>query len=43
MGKIKNEFVRGTAHVRQVGDKVREARLRWYVWTRAETECRVYW
>ena len=30
MDKIKNEFIRGTAHVRQIGDKVREARLRWY-------------
>ena len=40
--KIKNEFIRRTAHVRQIGDKVREARLRrWY--GRAETECRVYW
>ena len=25
-----NEFIRGTAQVRQIGDKVREARLRWY-------------
>ena len=30
MDKIKNEFTRGTAHVRQIGDKVSEARLRWY-------------
>ena len=30
MDKIKNEFIRGTAHVRQIGDKVWEARLRWY-------------
>ena len=29
MGKIKNEFIRGTAQVRQIGDKVKEARLRW--------------
>ena len=29
MDKIKNEFIRGTVHVRQIGDKVREARLRW--------------
>ena len=28
--KIKNEFIRGTAQVRQIGDKVSEARLRWY-------------
>ena len=30
MDKIKNEFIRGTAQVRQIGDKVREARLKWY-------------
>ena len=30
MNKIKNEFIRGTAKVRQIGDKVREARLMWY-------------
>ena len=30
MDKIKNEFIGGIAHVRQIGDKVREARLRWY-------------
>ena len=30
MDKINNEFIRGTAHVRQIGDKAREARLRWY-------------
>ena len=30
MDKIKNEFIRGTAKVRQLGDKFREARLRWY-------------
>ena len=30
MDEIKNKFVRGTAQVRQIGDKVREARLRWY-------------
>ena len=28
--EIKNEFIRGIAKVRQIGDKVREARLRWY-------------
>ena len=43
MDKIKNEFIRGTAKVRQIGDKVREARLTRMVWTRGETECRVYW
>ncbi|KAF7646447.1 hypothetical protein LDENG_00187620 [Lucifuga dentata] len=25
-----NEYIRGTAHVRSFGDKVREARLRWF-------------
>ena len=30
MDKINNEFIRGTAQVRQIGDKVREARLRWH-------------
>ena len=29
MDKIKNEFIRGTAKVRQIGDKVKEAMLRW--------------
>lgn len=27
---IRNEYIRGTAHVRGFGDKVREARLRWF-------------
>ncbi|KAF7710661.1 hypothetical protein HF521_009533 [Silurus meridionalis] len=30
MDKIRNEFIRGTAHVERFGDKVREARLRWF-------------
>ncbi|KAI5625322.1 hypothetical protein C0J50_15181 [Silurus asotus] len=30
MNKIRNEFIRGTAHVGCFGDKVREARLRWF-------------
>ena len=30
MDKIKNEYIRGSAHVEQLGQKVREARLRWY-------------
>ncbi|KAI5088777.1 hypothetical protein C0J45_21349, partial [Silurus meridionalis] len=30
MGRIRNEFIRGTAHVGRFGDKVREARLRWF-------------
>ena len=30
MDRIRNESIRGTAHVRGFGDKVREARLRWF-------------
>ena len=30
LDKIKNKYVRGTTHVRQFGDKAREARLRWF-------------
>ena len=30
MDRIKNEFIRGTAHVGCFGNKVREARLRWF-------------
>ncbi|KAI5628101.1 hypothetical protein C0J50_8339 [Silurus asotus] len=30
LDKIRNEFIRGTAHVGCFGDKVREARLRWF-------------
>ena len=28
--KIRNEYIRGTAHVRRFGWKTREARMRWY-------------
>ena len=28
--RIRNEHIRGTAHVGRFGDKVREARLRWF-------------
>ena len=28
--KIRNVYIRGTAHVGQCGEKTREARLRWY-------------
>ena len=28
--KIKNEIIRGTAHVRRLRDKLRELRLRWF-------------
>ena len=30
MDRIRNGYIRGTAHVRGFGDKVREARLRWF-------------
>ncbi|KAK2891510.1 hypothetical protein Q8A73_017175 [Channa argus] len=30
MDRIRNEDIRGTAHIRCFGDKVREARLRWF-------------
>ncbi|XP_063881686.1 uncharacterized protein LOC135111938 [Scylla paramamosain] len=29
MDKIRNDYIRGTTHVRRFGDKAREARLRW--------------
>ena len=28
--RIRNEYIRGTAHVRKLGEKVREARLKWF-------------
>ena len=28
--KIKNEYVRGTAKIAKLGDKLRNAKLRWY-------------
>ena len=30
LDKIRNEYIRGTAHVRRLGEKQREARLRWF-------------
>lgn len=30
MGRIRNEYSRGTAEVEQFGDQVREAMLRWF-------------
>ncbi|KAK3531455.1 hypothetical protein QTP70_020536 [Hemibagrus guttatus] len=30
LDRIKNEYIRGTAHVGRLGDKVRETRLRWF-------------
>lgn len=36
MDRIRNERIRGTAHVGCLGDKAREARLRWSADTWAE-------
>ncbi|KAK3567244.1 hypothetical protein QTP86_015085 [Hemibagrus guttatus] len=30
LDRIRNEYIRGTAHVGRLGEKVREARLRWF-------------
>ncbi|KAK3538646.1 hypothetical protein QTP86_010341 [Hemibagrus guttatus] len=30
LDRIRNEYIRGTAHVGRLGDKVKEARLRWF-------------
>ena len=30
LDRIRNEYIRGTAHVRCFGDEAREARLRWF-------------
>ena len=30
MDRIRNDYVRGTAHIQCFGEKVREARLRWF-------------
>ncbi|KAK3566732.1 hypothetical protein QTP86_004460 [Hemibagrus guttatus] len=30
LDRIRNEYIRGTAHVGRLEDKVREARLRWF-------------
>ncbi|KAK3534192.1 hypothetical protein QTP86_003336 [Hemibagrus guttatus] len=30
LDRIRNEYIRGTAHVGRLGDKVRESRLRWF-------------
>ncbi|KAK3545468.1 hypothetical protein QTP70_007685 [Hemibagrus guttatus] len=40
LDRIRNEYIRGTAHVGRLGDKVREARLRWFGHVqRRDTEC----
>ena len=38
MDKIRNEYIRGTAHVGKFGDKTREARLRWYGYLRRKDD-----
>ncbi|KAK3564131.1 hypothetical protein QTP86_007801 [Hemibagrus guttatus] len=30
LDRVRNEYIRGTAHVGRLGDKVREAKLRWF-------------
>ena len=30
MDKIRNEYIRGTAQIGRLGEKIREARLRWF-------------
>ena len=40
MDRIKNEHIRGTARDRHLGDKVREARLRWLGYIKGQ---RIYW
>ena len=30
MDRMRKEYIRGAAHVRRAGEKVREARLRWF-------------
>ena len=39
MDKIRNEYIRGTAQVGKFGDKIREARLRWYGHLRRKDDC----
>ncbi|KAK3530562.1 hypothetical protein QTP86_027920 [Hemibagrus guttatus] len=42
LDRIRNEYIRGTAHVGRLGDKVREARLRWFGHVqRRENTCKV--
>ena len=38
MDKIRNLYIRGTAQVRRLGEKTREARLRWYVHVRRKDD-----
>ncbi|KAK3528544.1 hypothetical protein QTP70_002788 [Hemibagrus guttatus] len=40
LDRIRNEYIRGTAHVGRLGDKVREARLRWFGHVQRRDNCR---
>ncbi|KAK3529887.1 hypothetical protein QTP86_007205 [Hemibagrus guttatus] len=39
LDRIRNEYIRGTAHVGRLGDKVREARLRWFGHVQRRENC----
>ncbi|KAK3545103.1 hypothetical protein QTP70_000617 [Hemibagrus guttatus] len=39
LDRIRNEYIRGTAHVGRLGDKVREARLRWFGHVQRRERC----
>ncbi|KAK3539306.1 hypothetical protein QTP86_034176, partial [Hemibagrus guttatus] len=39
LDRIRNEYIRGTAHVGRLGDKVREARLRWFGHVQRRESC----
>ncbi|KAK3512182.1 hypothetical protein QTP70_031868, partial [Hemibagrus guttatus] len=39
LDRIRNEYIRGTAHVGRLGDKVREARLRWFGHVQRRDKC----
>ncbi|KAK3573016.1 hypothetical protein QTP86_012248 [Hemibagrus guttatus] len=41
LDRIRNEYIRGTAHVGRLGDKVREARLRWFGHVQRRDTCGV--
>ena len=38
MDKIRNEYVRGTAKIAKLGDKLRDERLRWYEYVKRRKE-----
>ncbi|KAK3523859.1 hypothetical protein QTP70_010473 [Hemibagrus guttatus] len=39
LDRIRNKYIRGTAHVGRLGDKVREARLRWFGHVQRREKC----